>query len=141
MVGLPGAGKTTRAREIERERRALRLTPDEWMDALGVELRDETFRGRIEALHWQLAARVLVLGNDVVLDFGLWSRAARDDIRARAAEFGASTEVHFLDVPGAELLARRAARGAHVAYTVDELDLWIRQFEPPTAEELSPRSL
>ena len=31
MVGLPGAGKTTRARAIESEERALRLTPDEWM--------------------------------------------------------------------------------------------------------------
>ena len=31
VVGLPAAGKTTRAREIERDHRALRLSPDEWM--------------------------------------------------------------------------------------------------------------
>ncbi len=31
LVGLPGSGKTTRAREIERTHRALRLSPDEWM--------------------------------------------------------------------------------------------------------------
>jgi predicted kinase len=31
IVGLPGAGKTTRARELAAEHRALRLTPDEWM--------------------------------------------------------------------------------------------------------------
>lgn len=30
-VGLPGAGKTTLARELERAGGALRLTPDEWM--------------------------------------------------------------------------------------------------------------
>ena len=30
MVGLPGAGKTTRARELALAHRALRLTPDEW---------------------------------------------------------------------------------------------------------------
>ena len=29
VVGLPGAGKTTRARQLERSERALRLTPDE----------------------------------------------------------------------------------------------------------------
>ena len=31
MVGLPGAGKTTRARQLAVEAPALRLTPDEWM--------------------------------------------------------------------------------------------------------------
>jgi predicted kinase len=31
MVGLPGAGKTTRASELAATHRALRLTPDQWM--------------------------------------------------------------------------------------------------------------
>ena len=31
MVGLPGAGKTTRAKELAAANRALRLTPDHWM--------------------------------------------------------------------------------------------------------------
>jgi hypothetical protein len=34
IVGLPGAGKTTRARELENVHRALRFTPDEWMISL-----------------------------------------------------------------------------------------------------------
>jgi predicted kinase len=31
LVGLPGAGKTTRATELAAAHRALRLTPDHWM--------------------------------------------------------------------------------------------------------------
>lgn len=31
LVGLPGSGKTTRARQLEEAHRAIRLTPDEWM--------------------------------------------------------------------------------------------------------------
>jgi hypothetical protein len=31
MAGLPGAGKTTRAKELAAVHRALRLTPDHWM--------------------------------------------------------------------------------------------------------------
>lgn len=34
MVGLPGAGKTYRAKELEISASALRLTPDEWQIAL-----------------------------------------------------------------------------------------------------------
>ena len=34
IVGLPGAGKTTRAKELESTASALRLTPDEWQIAL-----------------------------------------------------------------------------------------------------------
>jgi predicted kinase len=34
MVGLPGAGKTARARELAAERQALLLTPDAWMISL-----------------------------------------------------------------------------------------------------------
>jgi len=31
MVGLPAAGKTTRAKELAADHAALRLSPDEWM--------------------------------------------------------------------------------------------------------------
>ncbi len=34
MVGLPGSGKTTKAKELEAEYNALRLTPDEWILSL-----------------------------------------------------------------------------------------------------------
>src|SRR4051812_38672506 len=34
MVGLPAAGKTTRARELAATHQALRLTPDHWMISL-----------------------------------------------------------------------------------------------------------
>ena len=33
-VGLPGTGKTTAARHMEIEKKALRLTKDEWVKAL-----------------------------------------------------------------------------------------------------------
>ena len=34
LCGLPCSGKTTLARRLERERHALRLTPDEWIAQL-----------------------------------------------------------------------------------------------------------
>src|SRR3982750_152144 len=110
MVGLPCAGKTTLAKRIERERPCLRLTPDEWIARLfGADVALDVLdaaRDPMEALLWDVAAAVLKLGGDVILDFGFWSRAERDDYRARAAALGARCVVHYCDVAEAELLRR-----------------------------------
>jgi predicted kinase len=148
MCGLPGSGKTTLARSIERERDALRLTPDEWIARLyGQGLTPPALdwcRDPVEAIQWEVAARALRLGVNVVLDFGFWSRAEREEFRARAAALGAGSEIYFLDVPRAELSARVAARNAEPppgTFRVAEaqLDAWWKVFEPPDADELQPR--
>jgi predicted kinase len=48
IVGLPGAGKTRRARELAAEHRALRLTPDEWMIPLSGESDADSKRDVLE---------------------------------------------------------------------------------------------
>jgi hypothetical protein len=92
MVGLPCSGKTTLAKQIEQERNALRLTPDEWISRLFGAISGDSLdavRDPAEAVLWDLAARVLVLGVDVILDFGFWTRGEREEFHARAARLGA----------------------------------------------------
>ena len=146
MCGLPCSGKTTRAKQLERERHALRLTPDEWIVRLfGSALTLPTLdwcRDPVETLQWDVAERALSLGINLILDFGLWSRSERDEFRSRAAALGVDVEVHFLDTPREVLLDRLAARNADLPrYTFPvtraQIDLWCALFEPPTSDELT----
>ena len=142
ICGLPGSGKTTVARQLGAEYRALRLAPDEWMIRIGADGYDEAKRAAVEAIQWELAQQLLVLGVSVILESGFWSRGERFEFRARAAELGADSRLVFLDVPRDELARRIGQRNASLpsgSFLVDEADLdgWIELFESPTPDELS----
>jgi predicted kinase len=148
ICGLPCAGKTTLARQLEHEQNALRLTPDEWIVRLyGADVSGEALdaaRDPVEDVLWDLAARVLVLGVDVILDFGFWTRGEREGFRSRATQLGARSELHFLNVPEETLLTRLAARNGDLppgTFWIDEARMreWYRLFEAPTEDELLPR--
>ncbi len=143
MVGLPGAGKTTVARQLEVQRGALRLSPDEWLIPLfgADEHPSPAQRETVEALQWAVAARALALGLSVVLENGFWRRDERQDLRRKAAELGARCELVYLDVPRAELWARLERRNRERppgTFTVAaaDLDTWLGWFEPPDDAEL-----
>ena len=90
IVGLPGAGKTTRAMELAAAHGALRLTPDPWMIAL---FDDSMADGRRFVLEGRLmsgALQALRLGVGVVLDYGLWGRDERSALRWLATTAGAT---------------------------------------------------
>src|SRR5881396_2645072 len=133
LCGLPGSGKTTLARKIQRERPALRLCPDEWMAPLyGTELSEAELNARrtpVEDVQWSVAAAALNLGMDVVLENGFWSRIERDDFRDRAAAVGARVELLYLDVALDELWNRLSRRNSSLpAHTFPitraQLDSW-----------------
>lgn len=148
MVGLPCSGKTTLAKKLEREQFALRLTVDEWHIHLfgqdAEELEHDARHSLIEMLLWNIASRALELGMNVILDFGFWARVEREDYRSRAKELGASSEVHFLDVPADELMRRLTARNTQPSpssfYIPEEMmKPWIDFFQRPTPDELLRR--
>jgi predicted kinase len=97
--GLPGAGKTALARRLGADRSAVRLSKDEWLTALGSSPWDTPTREKVEHELWRLAQEILRLGLSVVLDFGLWARIERDELRSAARGLGVPVELHFLDVP------------------------------------------
>lgn len=112
-VGLPGTGKTTKARRIEIEAKALRLTKDEWVKALyglvNPPLASEVIEGRVI----EIGLRALELGINVIIDFGLRGRDERSALRAAAADLGAAVDMRSFELTPAEQrqrLDRRHAR-------------------------------
>ena len=138
VCGLPGSGKTTRAKELERELRAIRFSPDEWMPHLGSELWDSVARGHIEEFQWKLAQNLLTLGHTVVIEWGTWGRSERDTLREGARALGAAVELDFLEAPMDVLLDRIRQRNSESPpITSDDLAKWDGQFQRPSAEEMA----
>lgn len=148
MVGLPCSGKTTRARELESEVSALRLTPDEWhVNLFGHDIFDpehDKRHGLIEDMLWQIAARALALDTNVILDFGFWAKEERENFRSRARSMGAQSEIVFMDVEEEELIRRVRMRNENLTNTIhyipeEKMISWIRFFQKPDTDELLPR--
>ncbi|MFE3451914.1 AAA family ATPase [Nonomuraea sp. NPDC059194] len=136
LCGLPGAGKTTLARRLAADLPAVRLCPDEWLAALGLDLFDETTRDLLERQLWRHARELLSLGGSVILEYGFWGRSERDDKRQAARELGVGVELHYLDVPFEELCRRVEARTG-IPITRELMAHYATLFQAPDAEELA----
>lgn len=142
LVGLPGSGKTTRARELEAQHQAIRLTPDEWMLPLFGESEADGKRDILEGRFIAVARQALRAGTNTVLDFGVWSKEERSALRSMAAEHGATCELVYLPIERAEQRRRldeRAISEPDLTFEItdDELDVFDGYFVEPQTDELT----
>ena len=141
IVGLPGAGKTTRAKELEHSASALRLTPDEWQLLLFGDQNPLDKRDLVEGKLVQLGMRAAELGTSVVLDFGFWGKDERSALRWIACAVGARSQVVYLPIDHEEQRRRVTARFAATpdqtfSMSDVELERWRAQFQAPDEAEL-----
>ena len=148
LCGKTGSGKTTFARALEQERKALLLSADEWMILLfGRDMERELFDARLRVckeLIYGVSERLTRLGVDVVLDFGFWARAERNAARDRISASGAAHVLYFFDAADDVLRKRLRARNSRLpanAYEItDEMfEEFGGMFEPPAADETCVR--
>ncbi|MGW3124688.1 AAA family ATPase [Streptomyces sp. NPDC001107] len=147
MCGLPGAGKTTYARDLVR-RGYVRLSIDEvvWQrvgqrDA-GLVLEAEAFdqlKEEVRREQRQELVELMLAGRDVVVDYSFWSRAARDDYKALIEKHGGRWELIHVKADRTTLQRRLEARNGEEgpnSVTVDEtlFSRYLTNFEAPDGE-------
>lgn len=120
----------------------MRLTKDEWLWDLGSSPWDREAGVKFEQKLWLLTRELLRLGQSVVLDFGLWARIERDEMRGAARRIGVGVELHYLEAPTDELWRRIQERNAAPPWSEEpirreDLDEWRAGFEAPGDDELS----
>jgi predicted kinase len=136
VSGLPGSGKTTLAHRIAAERPAVRFSPDDWLEALGLSTWDAEMRDRIEQLQKAVTADVLRSGASAVIEWGTWDRRDRDALRDLAHSLGVKAELMVLDPPMEILYRRVVERGTEdPPITWAQMQEWDRAFERPDAAE------
>lgn len=151
MVGLPGAGKTTRAKELEQATGAVRFTPDEWhLFLFGDDFHDprehalhDQRHDRVEELQWRLGKRLLAQGVSVILDFGFWAKEQREEKYREAQALGVEFSLCYVHAPLEELCRRLEARvqagqkDVFQTITREDMEQWAALFQEPDEEEMA----
>src|SRR5438067_12566689 len=141
ICGLPASGKTTLARQLAAKIPAIRLDKDQWTTDLGHDVWDDEFRVRLERQLWALTQELLVQGQSVILEWGHWARAERDEKRLAARALGVAVELHYLDAPLEDLIERAQRRNASGEWSASPMtrahfEKWATIFQPPDEHEL-----
>jgi predicted kinase len=147
VCGLPGSGKTTIAKRFEVERNAVRMCPDDWIEALLKDPNDamekDRLRDVVENLQWDLAKQYLSKGMTVILENGFWAEEERSQYAMEALDLGARIELYAMDSSDLDELWRRIelrnknlATSTWVMIREEHEPKW-SAFEAPTLEEIA----
>lgn len=129
------------AKQLAASRPAVRFTKDEWLWAFGTTPWDRPMNITVERHLWLLAQETLRAGLSVVIDFGLWARLERDEMRTVARNLEVGVELHYLDAPMDDLWVRVAERNSRPPWdsapiTREHMVEFAAFFNPPDEAEL-----
>jgi len=141
--GFIGSGKTTFAKKLEKEVNAFRFTIDEWRYILFGPKDDENFlenNEKLVKLIWKSAWRLLELEQDVIIDFGMWSREDRNETRAEAKEKNVNVKIYYTQCPKEIMLKRTLKRTENIPEDSMEIsestfNYLYKEFEPVSKDE------
>lgn len=145
MCSLPGSGKSTYARALERRGYA-RLSIDEivwtWTGRDGAELDPaeyEHLKSTAEQRLWGDLVRLMKAKVPIVIDYSFWNRGTRDQYKAAIESHGCRWVLVFLPADLETLRRRLAIRNQRndansVTVSDDLLERYFANFQEPVGE-------
>lgn len=146
ICGKICAGKTIYARELLKVRKGVLLSCDELMlsfRGLFADARHDEALFLAQKYLFNKSLEIVSQGLDVVLDWGFWRRADRENALDFYRKKGVNAQVHYLEADDSTLAANIARRNAITcknesdAYFVNDglLEKCEKIFEPPFDDE------
>lgn len=136
MCGFIGFGKTTVAKQLERETGAVRFTPDEIMIArFGTDVGSDFNEKANDLLKdiWLEIERAIKSGHDVIYDEGCWSAGYRQYLTQKVHDLGARAIWHQvvcdMDIAKQRML-RRSAQYRELSIDENWFENNLNQYEP-----------
>lgn len=137
MHGFIASGKTTKAKELEREYNAIRFTPDEWMCSLyGEDSPEDDFNKRLSTLMELFKGIWLNIAEkqDVLLDYGFWTKQSRDNIEAILRSYDLKFKWIIVNTSIEECRTRNKERNSSLDKTLhiteNTFELLLKKWEP-----------
>jgi predicted kinase len=145
MQGFVGSGKSTRAKQIEQATGAVRFTPDEWMSRLfGSNPPANAFAKNLQTIFdlieplWMAVAKS---SGDVILDFGFWTKASRQEMAERLRREALEYKWHRMGTSLDDCRDRNYRRHEKgkglLDITTATFDILLERYEPFTDDELA----
>ena len=145
FCGKMGAGKSTKARDIAKEKNAVLLSEDEWLESLYpnkiLSLSDYIkYSNRLKPQIKKLVQDILVTGTNVVMDFPANTLLQREWFTHIFSEIQASHELIYIDLSNERCLKhiekRRIQQPERAATDTKEMfEAVTKNFVEPTSEE------
>lgn len=145
FCGKMGAGKTTKSREVAKERNAVLLSEDEWLESIYpnkiASLEDYVkYSGQLKPQMKKLVQSILAVGTDVVMDFPANTVSQREWFRSIFSEIEAPHNLIYIDLPNEVCLKRVAKRRAEqpkraATDTAEMFEQVTRYFVAPASAE------
>ena len=145
ICGFIGAGKTTFARKLEKETKAIRITKDEWIikifgNKITSDKNFERYDKNITELATDIAFKILKSGKNVIIDEGFWEKSYRNDIKKQLSELGVRPILYYVECPVEKMRERVVTRSKlppedSFEISGEMFDSYLKYWQPPEEDE------